>query len=444
MFSFKHKRSIVAVNRAISQAANDQGLVSELPQPEKGWPKDLQDLYFTMQAALHAHAKEVESLQQQVQSLSQEVAGAAEQHEEALSSYSLMFDASSEGLWYMRIPKDEDIGLNTPFIWSQRFRQMLGYESQRDFPDVLGSWSTKLHADDHDWVFAAFAEHLGDKSGKTPYDVKYRLKMRSGEYRWFRAAGATQRDEFGNAVMVAGSLTDIHDEVTNKEYLDTVMTRFKLSQQMASDGLWDMKVVRRDLDHPENTVWWSDRLKEIMNVRASDPRSGTMEQLFSCIHKEDRESVRNGLDMLIYGRSQQFNEEFRLSVGGRDYKWFKGQALFEVCPETGRPAHIVGAITSIDATKNEERMREIERAQTERVQQNLNDIASIVKTIDDISSQTNLLALNATIEAARAGERGKGFAVVADEVRALAKRSSDATDQINAMINEKSQLAEEG
>jgi methyl-accepting chemotaxis protein len=80
----------------------------------------------------------------------------------------------------------------------------------------------------------------------------------------------------------------------------------------------------------------------------------------------------------------------------------------------------------------------------DEINKEVNAITEAIAIIDQISFQTNILSLNAAVEAATAGEAGKGFAVVAQEVRNLANRSSDAANEIKALVSNATQKANNG
>lgn len=94
-------------------------------------------------------------------------------------------------------------------------------------------------------------------------------------------------------------------------------------------------------------------------------------------------------------------------------------------------------------SKGSKEVAEMMESMTE-LKSSSDEIAKIIKVIDEIAFQTNILSLNAAVEAARAGEVGKGFAVVAEEVRTLAQRSAQAAKDTAVIIESNITLSEKG
>jgi len=128
-----------------------------------------------------------------------------------LTKLNLVVRATKIGLWDMEVVQDDPINPSNTFVWSDEFRRMLGYTDESDFPNLLSSWSNLLHPEDKEATLDAFARHILDTTGKTPYDVEYRLLRKTGEYAYYRASGEAIRDEKGRAIRVAGALMDITD-----------------------------------------------------------------------------------------------------------------------------------------------------------------------------------------------------------------------------------------
>ena len=223
-----------------------------------------------------------------------------EQLETALVRFELINQSASDGLWDMAYPADGVIGEQTYFWWSDQLRRLLGYKDESDFPNVLDSWGSKLHLDDKDSTFAAFSAHLLDLTGKTPYDLEYRLKTKSGEYRLFHARGTTLRDKDGNPLRVAGSLKDITEEKQRAAELDAALVRFELVNQSASEGLWDMAYPADGVIGGQTYFWWSDQLRRLLGYKDESDFPNVLDSWGSKLHLDDKDGTFAAFLSLIH------------------------------------------------------------------------------------------------------------------------------------------------
>jgi PAS domain S-box-containing protein len=69
----------------------------------------------------------------------------------------------------------------------------------------------------------------------TPFDAEFRLRSRSGDYRWFKSLGGPLRDGNGQVTRWIGTCTDIDDQKRNEEALESAVARRTLELAEARD-----------------------------------------------------------------------------------------------------------------------------------------------------------------------------------------------------------------
>ena len=113
----------------------------------------------------------------------------------------LAFKATNDGLWdWLDLEGNDE-------WWSPRFHQLLGYEVGEIEPSLSTFADFLLHEEDKEKTQAAVEACIAE--GKA-IDIEYRLRTKSGDFRWFRGRGDVKRDSLGKARRMVGSISDIH------------------------------------------------------------------------------------------------------------------------------------------------------------------------------------------------------------------------------------------
>ncbi|MCA9420825.1 MAG: PAS domain S-box protein [Nitrospira sp.] len=111
----------------------------------------------------------------------------------------LALQGTDEGIWDW-----PDTKLDQEW-WSPQFYALLGYTPEEVSPS-FSQFKALLHPEDHQPTTKALEDHFRHL---VPFDVEYRLRTRSGEYRWFRGRGRSAQRHPKGPIRMVGSIDDI-------------------------------------------------------------------------------------------------------------------------------------------------------------------------------------------------------------------------------------------
>ena len=258
-----------------------------------------------------------------------------EQYEVDFSSMELIHEALGSGSWGIIF---DESGQILSCNWSSTFRKMLGYESEEDFPNRVESLLDLLYGEDREPMLKAFRDTVNDYSGKSTYDVQYRVYTRNRGLRWFHALGRLSRRSDGSPIKFVGLFTDVTDKIESnnrkKEQLEIVnalnrdyLNIFKIDMKTHSAQIMKLDgYVTKGMNDYEDRIVPYDAM--------------TRQYIKSRVYKEDAESLLDAMNLNQVQSKLSENKEYNYSYRILDdkneihYYQFKYIRLEEDNPES--------------------------------------------------------------------------------------------------------------
>jgi PAS domain S-box-containing protein len=259
-------------------------------------------------------------------------------------------------------------------IWSTRPDGHHDYYNRRwyDYTGVAAgatdgeAWNEMFHPDDRERAWTVWRHSL--RTGES-YHIEYRLRHRSGEYRWVLGRAQPVHGPSGEIVRWYGTCTDIHDLRTAQDVARRAEERYRLAFRATKDAIWDVDLATDELD-------WNEALQTAYGYEPESTRV-TADWWLDHIHPEDRARVDAGARAAIAGTGQDWTEEYRFRRADGSYAEVRDRATV-IRDETGRAVRMIGAMLDLtDWKKAEAHQRLLINELNHRVKNTLAIVQSI-------------------------------------------------------------------
>jgi PAS domain S-box-containing protein len=230
--------------------------------------------------------------------------------------------------------------------FNQQWYDFVGVEEGSTLGD---KWSDLFHPDDLKQAWTRWEHSL--RTGE-PYETEYRLRHRSGQYRWVLGRALPVRSDAGDIVRWMGTGTDIHEWKLTQAKLQDVQSRLEAALTAAEIGTWTWNV-------QQDRVYADQNFARLYGVSEAEANGGPVAAYMHRIHPEDVVAVEQEVAAILES-GKPYDRVYRLlrPDGGVRHVHARGKVLFDA---DGKPAWLPGAVLDI----TEQKLAEEARFQTE-------------------------------------------------------------------------------
>lgn len=248
----------------------------------------------------------------------------------------------------------DEVGQVERVAWSNELRNLLGYD-EVELPDTLEASYPLVHPDDFDHVYEELASVLQDQKGDRTFDLEYRLKLKTGEYRWFRTVGKYAADDLKNGIRTCyGVIVNIHEQ---KKHETRIQENLRVMSVLNKEYT---AVYFVDLDQDKYTSYFNEgNLHESASkiVQSHGIYTKTMADcILSLVAEEDRGWLSKMVDPEVLKKRLETENEFVIRYRVSDN--FSGQNYFEMrfvsCSNTPDKHQVIIGFHCIDETLKKE------------------------------------------------------------------------------------------
>ena len=236
--------------------------------------------------------------------------------------------------------------------------------------EVGNGWAEGVHPEDFDRCLQIYVSSFDTRQ---PFEMEYRLRHHSGEYRWILDHGVPRYAPDGTFEGYVGGCLDVHDQKEAAENLRIAAETLReseehlhLAQQVGTIGTFEWNV-------QTNVNRWTPALEAIYGLPPGE-FAGTQEAWEQLFHPEDRAAAIRQVE-IAFQSDTPVQAEFRVIWPDGSVHWILGRwQSFK--DQSGQPIRLTGV--NIDITSRKE------------AEQGQRRLAAIVESSDDAIIGRNL------------------------------------------------------